>query len=211
MTDAPRLAHALAAEIALALGDEDVGLTLLGNSFGALLAFETALALERLDPRLADRLHLVVSGFRSPSRPPCDAPLHRLPRSRLLAELRESLGVAGPDLDDLLGEAQELALRADLKACETYRLGSASSLAGALTVIRLTADPSVSDDELCAWSEVCAGQPQFRTFEAGHFPWSGAPSAFASLLVELMGKPRSALTEPTSVQAVLSARPRPEV
>ncbi len=45
VADAKRIAAAVADEIAVALDDHKAELTLLGNSFGALLAFETAVAL----------------------------------------------------------------------------------------------------------------------------------------------------------------------
>lgn len=191
-----RIAGAVAEEIAMALGDRHAGLTLLGNSFGALLAFETAVALERLDAPVAQRLHLVVSGFRSPSRPPCDAPLHRLPRAVLLAELRDCFGAVGPDLDDLLGETQEAELRADIAACETYRIGDAQPLRGALSVIRLLADPSVSDQEYQAWRDVCAGPVRFCALDSGHFPWTAAPSALANLVSGLIAATRAVSSPP---------------
>ncbi|ABD88906.1 thioesterase II family protein [Rhodopseudomonas palustris] len=196
VADARGMGGAVAEAIALALGDQTAGLTLLGNSFGALLAFETAVALERLEAHAAQRLHLVVSGFRSPSRPPCDAPLHRLPRARLLAELRECFGAVGPDLGDLLGEAQEAELRADIEACETYRLGTTPQLRCALSVIRLLADPSVSDEECRAWREICAGPVRFRALKSGHFPWTGATAAFADLVTELIVVARSVSAVP---------------
>jgi surfactin synthase thioesterase subunit len=196
VADPRRIAGALAAEIALALGDQNAELTLLGNSFGALLAFETAVALERLGVPVAQRLHLVVSGFRSPSGPPCDAPLHRLPRARLLAELRECFGAGGPDLDRLLGDTQEAELRADIEACETYRLGDVAPLRCALSVIRLLADPSVSDQEYEAWRDICAGPVRFRALDSDHFPWSGATAAFAGVVAELMALTRSPSAAP---------------
>ncbi len=209
VADARRMAGAVAEEIALALGQQSTGLTLLGNSFGALLAFETALALERLDASIADRLHLVVSGFRSPSRPPRDAPLHRLPRARLLTELRECFGAAGPDLGDLFSDAQEASLRAELAACETYRRGNAPPLRCALSVIRLLADPSVSDEECEAWREVGTGPVRFRALEAGHFPWTGAPSALAGLLNELIAVTHPVSAEPKPASAGRSLNPEP--
>ncbi len=211
-TDVRLLAARLAGEITGTLGaelaPEGAGLTLLGNSFGALLAFETALALERADAACAPRLHLVVSGFRAPSRPPFEAPLHLLPRAVLLAELRECFGAVGPDLTELLGPREEAALRADLEACETYRLGDAPALRCAVSVIRLTADPSVSAEECEAWREVCAGPVRNRVLDAGHFPWSGTTAAFARLVGELVAPARpvaavpalagrSALSQPT--------------
>lgn len=193
---AARVAEEIAADLGADLAPQGAGLTLLGNSFGALLAFETALALERADAARASRLHLVVSGFRSPSRPPFEAPLHRLPLAVLLAELRECFGAIGPDLGDLIGAHEEAALRADLEACETYRLGDAAPLRCAASVIRLTADPSVSVAECEAWREVCAGPVGFHALEAGHFPWSGATAAFARLVGELVAfaRPVAAVT-----------------
>lgn len=182
------LASAIADELGAALAPEGPGVTLLGNSFGALLAFETARALERDDPARVGRLHLVVSGFRSPSRPPQEAPLHRLPLAQLLAELRECFGAVGPDLGDLLGPREEAALRADLAACETYRLIDATPLRCALSVIRLTADPSVSAEESAAWREVGAGPVGFHTLSAGHFPWSCATAALAALVGDLIAR-----------------------
>jgi surfactin synthase thioesterase subunit len=196
VADARRMAGAVAEEIAIALGQQAAGLTLLGNSFGALLAFETSLALERLQTPVAHRLHLVVSGFRSPSRSPRDAPLHRLPRAPLLAELRECFGSVGPDLGDWLSDTQEAALRAEIAACETYRLGNAPPLRCAVSVIRLLADPSVCDEEFEAWRDICAGPVRFRALDAGHFPWTGAPSALASLLAELIAVTRFVSAEP---------------
>lgn len=206
--DARRLAAVVANEIGAAL-DPQLGLTLLGNSFGALLAFETALALERHDAPAARRLHLVVSGFRSPSRPPCDPPLHRLPRALLLAELRDCFGAVGPDLGDLLGATQEAALRADLEACATYRLGMVPPLRCAVSVIRLLADPSVSGDEYDAWRDISAGTVRFRSLEAGHFPWTGAPSEFAGLLTELIAVTRPAVEQPEPAVAGWSIIPQP--
>ena len=182
------LASAIADDLGAALAPEGPGVTLLGNSFGALLAFETARALERENPAWAAHLHLVVSGFRSPSRPPQEAPLHRLPRAQLLAELRECFGAAGPDLGDLLGPREEAALRADLAACETYRLIDPTPLRCALSVIRLTADPSVSAEESAAWREVGAGPVGIHTLSAGHFPWSGATAALAALVGDLIAR-----------------------
>ncbi|MGP9812862.1 thioesterase II family protein [Rhodopseudomonas sp. NSM] len=209
IADARRIAGAVAGEIALALDPQSAGLTLLGNSFGALLAFETAVALERLEAPVAQRLHLVVSGFRSPSRPPCDAPLHRLPRARLLAELRECFGAVGPGLGDLIGDTQEAELRADIEACETYRPGDAPALRCALSVIRLLADPSVSDQEYEAWRDICAGPVRFRALDSGHFPWSGATAALAGLVTELIAVTRPVSADPGPASAARSAIPLP--
>ncbi|MFG1391590.1 thioesterase II family protein [Xanthobacter agilis] len=230
VADARRLAGMLAEAIVHCAGEDDGGpLVLLGNSFGALLAFEVAQALERLDVPASRGMQIIVSGFRSPSLPPCDAPLHRLPRGPLLAELRERFGQGGFDhgaehgselgaeLGTSLAAQQEAALRADLQACETYRPGLAPPLRCTLSVIRLLSDTSVSADELEAWREVCAGPVRFLALDAGHFPWTSAAPAFTALLtpliaVDAVGKGEGApgplatvAAAPTAGKAALSA------
>ncbi|WP_246161599.1 thioesterase II family protein [Segnochrobactrum spirostomi] len=191
--EALRRADILAARIADDLGDDlqrDGGRChLVGNSFGALLAFEVARILSvRLGSDAAmKRLHLVVSGFRSPSLPPSDVPLHRLPRAHLVRELAERFGplgtsAGGTDLDAM----QEAALRADLEACETYRLPSPTALACNISVIDLRRDPSVSHEEKAAWQDVGAGPIEIVPLDADHFPWMSATFAFADVLLALM-------------------------
>lgn len=192
------LAREIARDLASALAPDGAGVTLLGNSFGALLGFETAVALEQ-GPGPAARLHLVVSGFRSPSRPPLEAPLHRLPRAVLLAELRECFGAPGPDVGDWLGAREEAALRADLEACETYRPEGAR-LRCPVGVVRLTRDPSVSAAECSAWAEVCAGPIDWDTLDAGHFPWSTATAAFARLVGDLIARLTGGPTPPAMAE-----------
>lgn len=199
---AAALAREIARDLASALAPDGAGVTLLGNSFGALLGFETAVALEQGPPGPAARLHLVVSGFRSPSRPPLEAPLHRLPRAVLLAELRECFGAPGPDVGDWLGAREEAALRADLEACETYRPEGAR-LRCPVGVVRLTRDPSVSAAECAAWAEVCAGPIDWDTLDAGHFPWSTATAAFARLVGDRIARLTGGPTPPAKAERSL--------
>src|SRR5690606_20621871 len=93
-------------------------LIFVGNSYGALLAFETA---ARLVDTAIQPTRLVVSGFRSPSLPSAETPLYRLPLGQLRAELVARFGIAGGDGVDWGCAGLEQALRADLEACDTYR------------------------------------------------------------------------------------------
>jgi surfactin synthase thioesterase subunit len=190
--EAPRrpeaIAGGIAQEVAALLDDSSARLVLLGNSYGALLAFEVARRIERQRPAVpaSGRLHLIVSGFRSPSMPPFDSPLHRLPRVHLLSELADRFGMSAGEAD-ALEHWQEAVLRADLEACETYRLPEQASVQCPISVIHLTRDPSVTPAELAAWQAVSARPVDFRSLDAGHFPWTAAADDFAALVVEMLG------------------------
>ncbi len=167
--------------------DGSARLVLLGNSYGALLAFETARSLQalpdvHLDP---DTVQLVVSGFRSPSLPPSEAPLFRLPTPDLFAELADRFGVPVDELEAAGLYGLEDALRADLEACDTYRVGDGPMLDNRIDILRMTQDPSVSRPELRAWQDVTTGPVVTTDVEAGHFPWTSQPDAVAAVIVSL--------------------------
>lgn len=158
-------------------------LVLVGNSYGALLAYEMA---HRLARRAIAVERLVVSGFRSPVLPCSDAPLHRLPRQRLFAELAARFGGnAGPGAD-WAADMVEPALRADLEACDTYRHAHGDKLAAPITVLHMRADSSVSLDELQAWQAVTAASAHIEHHDLGHFPWATHPGAVADILLRLV-------------------------
>ncbi|RAI45733.1 thioesterase II family protein [Rhodoplanes roseus] len=185
--DLNTIARQIAEEIAAIAPACPTKLVLLGNSFGALLAFEVARELELRPVNAHDRpdLHLVVSGFRSPSLPPSDPPLHRLPMTHLRAELNERVGQIFKDLDPVASDRQDAALRADLEMCETYRLSTPTRLHCAVTAIHLLRDVSVSAEELAAWQEVGATPIRIVALDAGHFPWLDAAPALGTLLTRL--------------------------
>ena len=163
-------------------------LVLLGNSYGSLLAFETARSLQSmpdlvLDPRA---LRLIVSGFRSPSLPPSEPPLFRLPTQDLYTELAERFGVPAADLEEAGLYGLEDALRADLEACDTYRMSDGPKLENRIDVLRMTQDPSVSPAELRSWQDVTTGSVVMTEIPAGHFPWASHPDAVATAIIALV-------------------------
>jgi surfactin synthase thioesterase subunit len=186
------IAGRIAEEIAALFSGNAMRLILLGNSYGALLAFEVACQIERHHAAVVSpsRLHLVVSGFRSPSLPPFEGPLHRLPRAHLLAELADRFGPQAAEAGDALASWQEAALRADLEACETYRLLQPTRLHCSTSVIQMTRDPSVTRAELAAWQAVSAHPVDFVTLDAGHFPWTTAAEEFGALLANMLKQER---------------------
>ncbi|MBB5214720.1 thioesterase II family protein [Parapusillimonas granuli] len=185
----PRQAAAAAQALAqglAALFEQDARaprLVLVGNSYGALLAYETAWHL--LDTALSPE-RLVVSGFRAPVLPPADPPLYRLPLPQLRAELSARYG--GPHDDGGSAWGGELgaeALRADLQACDTYRHARAGRLPLPIDVLRLTRDTSTPLEDLRAWQSVTDRPLRMADCAAGHFPWAEAPELIARTLVHL--------------------------
>lgn len=173
------IANALLSHIPPLRIDEAQALILVGNSYGALLAFETAKRLARDGIRPA---RLVVSGFRSPCMPAADTPLYRLPARQLSAELAARFGMAGGDADDWAVSGLEHALRADLEACDTYRYASAA-LDVPIDVLRLRSDPSVSSEELQAWKRVTSASTRLIPCDGGHFFWATHSADLARILM----------------------------
>lgn len=189
----PRRAAAAGAKLAgdiakhIRQGDLTEPVVLLGNSYGSLLAFETARSLQSMpDGGLgADTLRLIVSGFRSPAVPPAEPPLFRLPTRDLFADLAERYGVPVGDLAAAGLYDIETALRADLEACDTYRFGDGPRLRHRIDVLRMTRDPSVSHADLRAWQDVTSGNVVITELDADHFPWASQPDLVAATVETL--------------------------
>lgn len=167
--------------LALDQTGDPLRLILVGNSYGALLAYEMAWSLMRAGA-LIERL--VVSGFRSPVLAPVEAPLYRLPSPRLRAELAARFGMA-PGEGDWEGTVAEEALRADLEACDTYRHTHAGRLTIPIDVLHMLDDPSVSADDLLTWKAVTTARTRVTRHEIGHFPWATDPDAVARIILQL--------------------------
>lgn len=157
-----------------------IRLVFVGNSYGALLAYETARCLAHTTLPVE---RLIVSGFRSPALPMADSPLYRLPLSQLSAELAARFGLA-PDGGAMWAEG-EVALRADLCACDTYHHRHDQPLPVPIDVLHLTKDTSVSVDELQAWRAVTQLPLRLMSCPAGHFPWAECPDVIATALLQL--------------------------
>ena len=159
-----------------------IHMVLVGNSYGALLAYEAAHGLAR---RALPARRLIVSGFRAPVLAPSEAPLHLLPPAQLRAELAARFGMAPAEIPAGQAEYADAALRADLEACETYRHTQAKPLSAPIDVLRMADDFSLSDSDLQAWQTVTAGSTRVVHCAAGHFPWATHPREVASLLTQL--------------------------
>jgi medium-chain acyl-[acyl-carrier-protein] hydrolase len=139
-----------------------------GHSTGALLAFELTRELGRL--RSAGPIHLFVSGYRAPSRPNLDAPIHELPDSLLIQELRRLGGTPRAILENQ--EVMRLLLpvvRADFEMSETYRYEQHAPLQCPITVFGGLQDGSVRNSDLPGWKNETRGSFSIRMFPGDHY------------------------------------------
>jgi medium-chain acyl-[acyl-carrier-protein] hydrolase len=141
---------------------------LFGHSMGSLVAFEAChvLAARRAAmPRL-----LIASGHRAPRVPRSTPPMHNAPDTEFVAHLRE-LGatpaevVSSPDLLELMLPI----LRADFRACETYRPHRRPRLHINIAAYGGVGDADTSRDGLLAWRDETASECVLRMFPGGHF------------------------------------------
>lgn len=140
---------------------------LFGHSMGALIAFELCARLGQLgfEPR-----HLFVSGTRAPHLPRDEKALHTLPRERFIQELRALNGTATELLEDESVVASLLPpLRADFELVETYPARERARLTCPITAFGGRDDPTVSEDELAAWSRYTTQDFRRVLFPGDHF------------------------------------------
>jgi medium-chain acyl-[acyl-carrier-protein] hydrolase len=146
----------------------NVPYALLGHSMGSLVSFEAChvLAARRAAmPRL-----LIACGHRAPRAPRSTPPVHEAPHAEFVAHLRE-LGATPPEVfssPDLL-ELMLPILRADFRACETYRPHDRSRLHINIAAYGGLRDADTSRDELFAWQQETTGECVVRMFPGGHF------------------------------------------
>lgn len=162
----------LAAAIATALGAGMRGrapsrLLFFGHSMGAVVAYETALALAASGMDGPD--HVVVSGRRSPTRP-TEERVHQLDDAGVLRELRKLNGTDSRVLDD--DEVVRMtmpAIRADYRAIETYAPAAPTPLDCPVTALAGDSDPKTTVDDVRAWKELTTATFESLVLPGGHF------------------------------------------
>jgi len=164
-TDVPSLAQAIAGGLQ---SYHDLPFALFGHSIGALLAFEVARELRRL--KQTGPAHLFASGYRAPSLPFQDVPVHNLERSLLIQELR-LLGGTPADLleSDAAMDALLPAIRADFELSETYRYEQQEPLQCPITVFGGLYDRKVKNSDLPAWQKETQSPFTIRMFPGDHY------------------------------------------
>lgn len=160
--DLQQMAKAVTAELD---GWLDVPFALFGHSMGAIVAYETALCLERQ----GYAPHTVfASGRRAPSAVR-DERVHLSSDSRLIDEMKNLGGTDPRMFDDELIRAMLPPLRADYRAVETYRCEPGGQLHCPVVVLTGDADPHVTDEEARAWRSHAAGGFELLRYPGGHF------------------------------------------
>jgi medium-chain acyl-[acyl-carrier-protein] hydrolase len=146
----------------------DKPFALFGHSLGALLCFELARHLRRLErPQPSG---LFVSGAGAPQLRSTKAPIHDLPDAELIEALREFEGTPDEVLDN--AELMRLMLpllRADFKVNETYAYKSEPPLACSITVFGGAQDDQVSRERLEAWREQTRAAFALHMLPGDHF------------------------------------------
>lgn len=139
-----------------------------GHSMGALISFELARHLRRqhgLGPG-----YLFVSGSRAPQIPDPDPPIHQLPESAFMEELRGLHGTLEPILQN--AELMQLllpVLRADFAVCETYVYVTEDPLACPISAFGGLQDCEVSCNDLAAWRDQTYSFFTLRMLPGDHF------------------------------------------
>jgi surfactin synthase thioesterase subunit len=184
----------------------DAPLALLGHSFGAMVAVETARALESLG---VAPVWVGASGRIAPSFQPAPRRLHQLADEVLIGEL---LALGGtPDriheFPDFRRRFLELA-RADLAAVESYAPAPARlPLACPLTAFSGSRDPWAPPSSMLGWGqETQAGFAQ-RIFPGGHFYFLG--SAFDGWTQQVVAEIERCCAAGTSRALSASSLPQP--
>ncbi|GAA0297585.1 alpha/beta fold hydrolase [Streptomyces polychromogenes] len=182
-TDLERLADAVAGELARELAsDPGRPYALFGHSMGALVAFETALRLERAG--LPGPRRLFASGRGAPDSRSGER-YRYYEDADVLAELHRLSGTDRVLLDN--PEVLEMvlpALRADYRAVGRYVWGGGGPLAAPVTALIGDADPVVAVAETPAWEAHTTGGFALEVFPGGHF-----------YLNDQMGRVAAAVTE----------------
>ena len=155
-----------------------------GHSMGSTLAYALTAELARRGGPLP--FHLFASSRRPPTMPSTEPPLHPLSDSDFVAEMMRRYGgipaevLAEPDLMALLLPA----LRADMRALETWQPGPATVLPCPVTAYGGTEDARTPRDHLEAWGEETRSGSRLRMFAGGHFYLE---SRRAELLADIAG------------------------
>jgi medium-chain acyl-[acyl-carrier-protein] hydrolase len=154
-----------------------------GHSMGGLLSFELSCLLRKeygISP-----VHLFVSGCRAPQIPAPHSPIHELPESEFLEELRRFNGTPESVIEN--AELMKLllpTLRADFAVLETYVYTPELPLNCPITVFGGLQDSEVSYEHLDAWRMQTNGAFSLEMFEGDHFFIDSARSLLLESLSE---------------------------
>ena len=163
----------------------EVPFAFLGHSMGGLISFELTRQLRRQNH--PGPVHLFISGSRAPHIPNPHRPIHHLPESAFVAELRRYGGTP----EAVLQHAELLQLflpllRADFSVYETYAYTAEQALDCPISVFGGLADRKVSYDDLAAWRDHTQSSFTLRIVPGDHFFLNSARDALLQALSQDM-------------------------
>jgi phthiocerol/phenolphthiocerol synthesis type-I polyketide synthase E len=140
-----------------------------GHSFGALVAYETTLALR--ERGLASPQQLCLSAFHAPHLHPAGQGMPAADGAELLPALLSDPGISCEELDRNPELQQSVlgSVRSDLGILGGYRASVAQPLACPLLVLGGTDDDLASEEQLAAWEPYTTGMFRLRRFSGGHY------------------------------------------
>jgi medium-chain acyl-[acyl-carrier-protein] hydrolase len=164
-----------------------------GHSMGAMISFELARQLRRqygFSP-----VHLFVSGRRAPQIPNPAPPIHQLPESAFVEELRRLNGTPESVLQN--AELMQLVLpilRADFALVETYVYSTEAPLDCPISAFGGLEDGEVSHDDLTAWRDQTNSSFTLSMFPGNHFFLHSARSLILSTVSQELTRHLSRIT-----------------
>lgn len=150
----------------------------LGHSMGALIAFETARQLRRL--QRPQPIHLFISARHAPQRLDPHADLYRLPKQEFIDTTEELFGA----LPEIVKQDQDVLnlfisiMRADLTMIGTYPYQQEDPLNYPISVFGGTQDHSINEQDLEAWCEQTTSSFNLQMLPGDHFFIQSSRSVF---------------------------------
>jgi medium-chain acyl-[acyl-carrier-protein] hydrolase len=161
----------------------DKPFVLFGHSLGAMLSFELARQLRRMN--LPQPEHLFVTGRRAPQIVNSEPPTHNLPEAQFIAALRKLNGTPTEALEN--PELMQLMLpllRADFEVCDTYNYVSEEPLAIPVTAYGGLFDTGISREQIESWREQTTAAFSLRMLPGDHFFINTSQTTLLRLLLE---------------------------
>ncbi len=139
-----------------------------GHSMGALISFELARYLRRLNQPMP--AYLFISGRPAPQIPLTDLPTFDLPDSEFIKELRQIQGTP----ESVLQNPELMALflpllRADFELCQTYHYNHELPLNCPFFVFGGLTDSDISQESLVSWRAQTTYPMKLQMFPGDHF------------------------------------------
>jgi surfactin synthase thioesterase subunit len=146
---------------------------LFGHSMGAVVAYETARALEAQGAGLT---HLIVSGARASHLVRRDARAAGMDEASVIATLQELGGTDAELLDHpMFRELIVPYVQADFQLLGGYEHRAGTPLDCPVTAVAGTSDPRVTADQVAQWADATRGEFRQRMVPGGHFYLADSP------------------------------------